>query len=101
MFEALEKTVGGFAPGDRAVGRFTSAQSMIVVAANVAIIIAMGVSIITLAYSFIQFVTSTGDEKLLEKAQRSVMWSVLGFILALVAFALKNILMKAIGISGI
>jgi hypothetical protein len=101
MFVPLEQAIEGFASGDKVAGKFTTVQSMVMVVANTAIIIAMGVTIVTLAYAFIQFITSSGDEKLLDKAQKSVMWSVIGFVVAFIAFALKNILMRTIGVQGI
>lgn len=70
--------------------------------ANVIIIIAAGASLISLAYSFIQFVTSVGDPKAIDKAKNNLIWSVVAFIVAVTAFMLKDIIFDMLGvISGI
>ncbi|NMB91719.1 hypothetical protein GYA37_02640 [candidate division WWE3 bacterium] len=101
MFEPLETAVRSFASGDKAASRFGNAQSMVILAANVAIIIAVGITVVTLAFAFVQFAMSRGDEKLLKKAQSSATWSVIGLVVVLIAFALKDILVKLIGANGI
>jgi len=99
MFDYLRAAVGGFAFGDRAVSRFTTVQAVVITIANVFILIALGLSVISIAYSFVQFVVSTGDEKLLAKAQTSLLWGAIGFIIAALAFVLKNVLLRTVGVT--
>jgi len=99
MFDILKSAVSGYASGDKAVGRFTTVQAVVVAVANVFILIALGLSIVSIAFSFIQFIVSTGDEKLLQKAQTSLLWGAIGFIIAALAFVLKNVLLSATGIT--
>lgn len=60
-------------------------------------IIAFGVSFVMLAYSFILFITSTGDPKRVEKPKSAITWSVLGLILAALLQGIKVIVLKALG----
>ncbi len=76
---------------------FTSVGSVVSAVANVFLFIAFGLSFVSLAFSFIQIVTSAGDIKNLEKAKRSLLWSVIGMLISLSAYALVSILYQLIG----
>ena len=97
MFIYLEKVMNGANGGNRA-GAFGSVGSFVMVLANVFVVIALGLSFISIALSFIQFVTSAGDPKMVEKAERGILWGGIGFVLSLLAFTLKNLLLRMAGL---
>lgn len=78
-------------PGLRFSGLFT-------VALNVATVVAFGVSFVMFAYSFIQFITSTGDPKRLEKPKNAIFWSAIGMVLALMLQGIKHLIKDFLGV---
>ena len=100
MFDLLGQVMNSFVSGDRAVKQFSSIQGVVIAIANVFIIIAVGLSVVSMAFSFIQFVTSTGDPKLVEKAEQSILWAVIGFVVAFAAYAIKEIIVRMIGVGS-
>lgn len=60
-------------------------------------VIAFGVSFVMLAYSFILFITSSGDPKRIEKPKSAVTWSIIGLILATLLQGIKAILLDTLG----
>ena len=70
---------------------------MISTAVDTISIIAFWVSFVMLAYSFILFITSTGDPKRIEKPKSAITWSVLGLILAVLLQSIKAIILTTLG----
>lgn len=66
-------------------------------AVNVVTVIAFGVSFVMLAYSFILFITSTGDPKRVEKPKNAITWSIVGLILALALQGIKAVILSTLG----
>ena len=97
MFVQLEGIMSSVSGG----GRFGSVQDVVVFIANLLVIIGVGVSVATLALGFIQMTTSTGDKDRTKTATNTVLWSSLGILICLLAWALKNILLKAGGITNV
>jgi hypothetical protein len=97
MFTYLEQIMNGANGGNRA-GAFTSVGNFVMAIANIFIVVALGLSFISIALSFVQFVTSAGDPKMVERAERGILWGGIGFVLSLIAFSLKNILVKMAGL---
>lgn len=96
MFNLLNKTItnsGIVEPG------FTGSRIgwVISTAFSTASVIAFGVSFVMLAYAFIQFITSTGDPKRMEKPKSAITWSILGLILATLLQGIKDILLRTLG----
>ncbi len=100
MFDDLIDTFS-FMSSDMRVSHIGTVGNVVVIAANFFVIIALGISTATLAFSFIQFITSTGDKKMVEKAQKSLQWSVIGIFVSLVIFSFKTFLLKFLGVSGV
>jgi len=98
-FDQLNSIMNSFAPDNPA--RFTGVGSFVSLLANVFIVIAVGLSIVALAFGFIQMATSTGDIKNAERAQRTLLWGAIGIVISLLAYALKTVLFNAAGISGV
>ena len=94
MFEDLFSTISFIdpAPGVSTVGDIVN------VAANVAIIIAFGLSVVAIAVSLIKIVTSSGDPKRADSAKNSLLWGVIGAFFALIAHAIKGILLDLTGV---
>ena len=81
---------------------FSDVGSMAIAVANLLIILAFGVSFVMLAYALIQFSTSTGDPKRMEKPQNALVWSVIGMVVSLALFGIKNLILRLLGLdSGI
>jgi hypothetical protein len=99
MFDLLEQSIKSFATGDKAVRQFSDVNSVVIALANVFILIGFGLSIISMAVAFVQFVTSAGDPKSTEKAQTALVWSAISAVVSLSAFALKTILINIAGIT--
>jgi len=78
-----------------------SVANFVAIIANLFVVVAVGVSLISLTLSFIKFVTSTGDPKAVEKAKSGVLWGILGLLISLLAFTIKDILVRSVGITGI
>jgi hypothetical protein len=74
-------------------------QTFFILIANAFIIIAFVVSFLALVFSVIQFITSTGDKKMVEKAQRNMLWSGLGTIGAFAVYAIKDLIIRLFGIN--
>jgi hypothetical protein len=98
MYNYLNMVMGGTGGAGSSI---STVAGFVTILANIFIIIAVGVSLISIAIAFIQFITSTGDIKLVEKAQRGVMWGAFGLAVSLLAFTLKNILVASAGITGL
>jgi len=102
MFDSLDKIMNGLTGGgDMAVKHLYTVPQFINLVANIVVLIGVGLSIVSLAMSFVQFITSTGDPKLVEKAEAGILWSGIAFFVCLAAFTLKRILLNFMGIKGI
>ena len=90
--------MGGVASGDKAVRVFGTVGDVITAVANTFIVIGFGLSIMGIALSFIQFATSAGDKDGLEKAKSNLTWSGIGALVALLAYTIKNIILRVMGV---
>ena len=57
---------------------------------NVAFFVAGALAVIMIIYAGIRFVTAHGDEKQVESARQTIIYSVVGLIVAILAYALVN-----------
>lgn len=74
--------------------------SMINIAVNVVSVIAFGVSLVMLAYAFVQYIISTGDPKRLVNPKNALTWSILGLILSLSLFTIKQLILGLLGLNS-
>lgn len=65
--------------------------------ANVIVMIAVGVSFVSVAYGFIQMMMSAGDPKAADKAKKTITWGVAGILIASLAWVLKRIFVSMLG----
>lgn len=98
MYHYLQGVMGGTAG---AGSNISSVAGFVTILANLFIIIAAGVSFISLTLSLIQYITSTGDVKAVEKAQRGVLWGLIGLVVSILAFTIKNVIVSSAGITGL
>lgn len=96
MFNLLNDSLNSLT--DNTDSRWNDIPSILGVAVNIFVIVAFGVSFITLAYSLVQFVTSTGDPKRLEKPRSALTWSLVGMLLSAVVFTLRGVIFKLLGV---
>ena len=97
-FEWLESAVSSV-PIAVETNKGTNLTGLAVMFANVAIIIGAGVSLIGLTYSFVIYVTSGGDPKSVQRAQRAATWSILGFVVSLAAWGIKTVLVNLLNVN--
>lgn len=81
------------------VPEFDFAQ-LLTVAINVVTVVGFGVSFVMLAYSFIQFVMSTGDPKKTEKAQKAITWSIIGMLVISLLQGIKYLIKSFLGVES-
>jgi len=97
-FDKLNSIMGSFAPDNT---MFSGPESFVFLLANLFVYIAGGLSVIAIAFGFLQLATSSGDVKNAEKAQRAILWGAVGLVVSFLAFILKNVLLKTAGVSGV
>lgn len=68
--------------------------------ANILIFLIGAVSVIVLIYGGFQYVTSTGDAKRVEGAKNTILYAIIGIVVALLAFAIVNFVVSSLGVSG-
>jgi len=73
-------------------------SELLTVAVNLVTVIGFGISFIMLAYSFIQFVVSTGDPKRTQKAQQAMMWSIIGMLVISLLQGIKYLIKDFLGV---
>lgn len=97
MFDILDESLGFF--GDRKT-EYADVGSLVNTVANVFIVMAFGVSFIMFAYAIIQYITSTGDPKKLEKPQKALFWSFVGMIGSLAVFGIKSLIINLLDLDS-
>lgn len=99
MFEHLNTALDSLTDNTgSADDRWNDIPSILGVTVNIFVIVAFGVSFITFAYSLVQFITSTGDPKKLEKPKSALTWSLAGMLLSAVVFTLRKVLLGLLGV---
>jgi hypothetical protein len=81
------------------VGDVGGVEGLVIRGANFFIIIAFVLSFLALAFSFIQMITSTGDKKAAERAQKNMLWSGIGVVACFGLYAIKDALIQLFGIN--
>ncbi len=89
--------IGGVSPF---IGDSYSLYSVIYLGVNVVIVLAIGISLIAIAYSFLKFIMSQGDPKAVQEAKTSLTWAVIAFLIGVFTFTIKTIVMKLFGINS-
>lgn len=57
----------------------------------------VGASVVMLIWAGILFLTAQGEPEKIQKAQKAVMWAVIGIVVAILAFSAVNIIRTVIG----
>lgn len=73
--------------------------NLISIVLNVILGVSISISTIAIMASGVQYVMSQGDPKAIETAKNYLTYSILGFIFAIGAFALKNIILNLLGVT--
>lgn len=95
MFNEFLKGVAPLAP-DMA-GRFDSVSAVLGFAINIAIGSGIAGAVIFIVIAGILFMSSAGDPKAKEKAQKAFTYSIIGFVLTIAAFTIKLLILGALG----
>lgn len=67
-----------------------NAENLIITITNTLLFIIGALAVVMIIFSGIQYVTSTGDAGKVTKAKNTLMYSVVGLVVAFIAFALVN-----------
>lgn len=100
MFNYLEQIIGGVTGGDKAVKHFSTVSGVVTAVANIFIVIGFGLTLVSMAFSFIQFATSAGDKDAFDRAKSTLSWAGIGFFIVLGAYLIKNIILGLMGARG-
>ena len=100
MFDDLNQAMSGLDPAFKQ-SRFDSVASILSAFVNLILGAALSISIIGLAYSFIQFTLVWGDPKNLKKARDSAIWSAVGVLISLMAIGIKATIFNAANVPDI
>jgi hypothetical protein len=90
----IHRTIG---PAD-ALQRFGTIGNISAILINLVIGIGFGVGILCIALSMVLYVLSGGNPEKTKTAWRAFIYGVIGTMIAIGAFALKNIVVRAIGV---
>jgi len=97
-FDLLNTILGKTDSNYTKVGSIDSVSGMFAVAINVLIGVTFAISLVGIAYAFVQHIISMGDKDALKTAQKALTWSVIAMVLSLIAVALKRIIFNLIGV---
>ena len=95
-FSLLESVFSG-APFQANLGGATTVYGALFHISYVILTIAIAVSFIYMAYSFVSIAGSWGDEKLFAKARDSLFWSIGSFIISIFAYVIVHALYGVLG----
>jgi hypothetical protein len=82
------------------VSQMSTVNSVVSVLMNVVIAASFSISILTVAWGFVQYVWSVGDPKAVEVAQRAVYWGIIASVFAIGAVVIKVAVFATIFPSG-
>jgi len=77
--------------------RFTSVSNLIAVGLQLVFWIGAGLSVAFIALSGLKMMSSQGDPKAIQSAQQSLTWSIVGFIVVIMAGAAGTIISRMLG----
>lgn len=97
-FDQLNKIMTSVAPDNQ---MYTGVESFVYLLANIFIVVALGLSVLALAFGFISIATGSGDPKNTQKAQQAILWGGIGLGVSFLAYALKTALIASMGIGGL
>jgi hypothetical protein len=80
--------------------RFDSLSSIVSIIVNFFIATGFSLSLIGIAYAFVQFIMSQGDPKVEKVARDALTFSIVAMFISLLAVALKTILFRAAGVTS-
>ena len=94
MFDGLQTVLNSTVPADARVTGLTSVEGFVAKGATIVVIVAASVGFVTLAIAFIKLALAWGDPKGAQEAYQAIIWSAMSFVIAVLAFVLKNILLS-------
>ena len=97
FYDALKNSTEGYT----AESNITSLSNIAGFIFNLALGLGISITLINIAYGFFQFITSKGEKTAVKKAQDSVTWAIAGFIIALLAWSLKDIALRMLGATDV
>jgi len=88
--------VGG-PPGVPTGGLFTTGEDIIQLIINLLFVFGIVVALISVIYSGIQWIISTGEKQKLQNARNRLIYSLVGLIIIFIAFLIINFIFTLIG----
>lgn len=98
MFGLLQGSINGIFSEYKPQGSPGTLGGLVAVFVNITIGVTFGISLVGIAYSFVQFVISKGDKDALSKAKTALTWSVVALLLTFFVVLFKNLLLRLLGI---
>ncbi len=86
----------GSSKGDGVPGELTGTGGVFEVVVNVLLFIIGAVSVIMLIYGGIRYTTSGGNANSVTAAKNTIMYSIIGLVIAILAYAVVNFVVKQI-----
>jgi hypothetical protein len=100
MFDTLNGIIGNVSPSqDGALDRFGSIGRVSIITINSIIGIGFAISVLTIAYSSIKYILVADNPDNAKEAWRTFLYGVIAAAISLGAFALKNVVVNAIGVT--
>ncbi|HLD51505.1 hypothetical protein A3K34_04495 [candidate division WWE3 bacterium RIFOXYC1_FULL_40_10] len=84
-----------------APGHITSVWDIAAAIANFMTLMAAGLAIAGLAYAFVQYATSQGDPKAVDRAQKAVTGSVVAFVVTFLLWSIRRIIIGTLTQEGV
>lgn len=97
MYDILDKVRGKGA--DPLASKNLTLGNLISIVLNVILGVTIAISTIAIMASGVQYVMSQGDPKAIDTARNYLTYSIIGFIFAIGAFALKTIILNLLGVT--
>ncbi len=89
-------TSGSESVEQSATGRQTSLMSTLSVIINVALGVIGFVAVVMIIFGGVQYTTSSGDAAKVTKAKNTILYGIVGLVIALLAFAIVNFILSNI-----
>lgn len=100
MFTILRNVIDGATESAQGPPGLNSVSGGAAIIINVLIGVTFSMSIIGIAYAFIEYIMSQGDPKRIAKAWNSLLWSVIAAMVTVAAIAIKNVLIHTFNVQS-
>ncbi len=97
MLDLLKQSIVSVDHDYSNVGGVASISDMFAIIINVLLGVTFAISLVGIAYAFVQYIVSMGDKDAIKNAQKALTWSVIAMLVSFLAVILKTAFFKLIG----